>query len=325
MNKKEIVIGNNDAGQRIDKFLTKAFPNMPQNMAQKLIRKKEIRLNGKRCECSDMLKEGDVLRIFAKEDLLCNPKPKTWLRYDFNKGLDAVYEDENILIVNKFMGMVCHEDDLHTEDTLVNRINSYLISKGEFSPESEASFAPALCNRLDKNTSGLVIAAKNAVALRSINEAIREGRVKKQYMCVTCGKFSSASGRLVAYHKKDETENIVSIKDEPCEGYKEIITEFEVVQSIPPFNLVRITLITGRTHQIRAHLAHNGTPIIGDMKYGNAKINKLHGKRYQLLCANRLMFNFADDSPLSYLNGKVFEHPLHETFTFFTNFSPKTA
>ena len=273
---KEFVINKNDSGQRVDKFISKALPTLPKSMMYKLIRKKDIKVNGKRCDGSYILNENDKLVLYIKDEFSAEKKSETAYNPDFK--LDVVYEDENILIVYKPTGIPVHTDNEKSDDTLVNNVISYLISTNAYNPQAESSFRPAICNRLDKNTCGLVIAAKNAAALREINESIRLHNINKTYICITINPLPKKSDTISAYHKKNEN-NIVSISDIKLDGYKEIITKYNVLRTCGQLSLVEVTLVTGRTHQIRAHLAHIGSALLGDNKYGNSQINKKYNCR----------------------------------------------
>jgi len=298
---KKFIINENDSGQRVDKFITKTLPELPKSMMYKLIRKKDIKINGKRCDISSRLNSGDVVTVYVKEDVSAEKKHD--MRFlDSSSDIDIVYEDQNILIVNKPVGIDSHSNGSLMTDTLIDRIKKYLYDKHEYVPDSESSFAPALCSRLDRNTCGLVTAAKNAAALRDINEAIRSGFIHKIYHCITAAPLPESSAVITAYHMKDDTRNIVNIIDSPDEGFKPIKTGYRVIVSRPPLALVEIMLYTGRTHQIRAHLAHIGAPVLGDGKYGNIAVNKRYGVFHQMLCAYSLRFELPDSSQFSYLN-----------------------
>lgn len=298
---KEFTIMSNDSGQRVDKFLMKAMPDLPKSMMYRLIRKKDIKINGKRCEISAKLCEGDVVRVYVKDDVSAVKKHDM----SFLKAateLDIIYEDDNIIITYKPIGLDSHGNGENAEDTLINRIKLYLFDRKEYLPEEESTFAPALCSRLDRNTSGIVTAAKTAAALREMNDGIKNGYVRKIYQCITVGKPPKAEDILTAYHYRQEGRNIVRVSDKPLDGYKEIKTGYTVLEHTNNMSLLEIKLFTGRTHQIRAHLAHIGCPILGDGKYGNIAANKRHNLFRQALCAYRLEFDFPDGSPLAYLN-----------------------
>ncbi|MDE6424648.1 MAG: RluA family pseudouridine synthase [Ruminococcus sp.] len=294
-------VNDNDSGQRVDKFVTKALPDLPKSMMYRLFRKKDIKINGKRCDISVVLTAGDVVTVYVKQELSGEKKhDMTFLNSP--SDLNIIYEDENILITFKPVGLDPHSNSTSTSDTLINRIKHYLYNKKEYSPENENSFSPALCNRLDRNTSGLIISAKNALALREINEAVRSGNVHKIYHCVTVSAPPESENIISAYHKKDDTRNIVRISDKKADGYKEIKTGYKVLDHKNGLFLIEVTLFTGRTHQIRAHLAHIGAYILGDGKYGNIALNKRYGVFRQALCAYALKFELPENSPLSYLN-----------------------
>lgn len=298
---KKFVINDNDSGQRVDKFVSKALPELPKSMMYRLIRKKDIKINGKRCEISTRLNAGDILTVYVKDEVAAE-KSHDMSFLEHSAELDIVYEDENVLIVNKPVGLDSHSNGSPMTDTLIDRIKHYLYNKKEYQPENESSFAPALCSRLDRNTCGLVTAAKTAVALRDLNEAIRSGNVHKIYHCVTAAPPPRESDIIIAYHQKDESRNLVKISDSPIDGYKPIKTGYKVLAAKAPLALVEVTLYTGRTHQIRAHLAHIGAPVLGDGKYGITAVNKRYGVFRQALCAYELSFQLPETSKMKYLN-----------------------
>lgn len=303
---KSFIAGKNDAGQRADKFLEKAVPALPKNLMYRYIRIKRIKINGKRCEISQRINEGDLIELYINDEFFdgSSDKPGFLLA---PSTLDIVYEDDNILIADKKCGLVVHEDEQKTPDTLINRIQHYLYDKGEYDPDSELSFAPSLCNRLDRNTSGLVVCAKNSESLRILNEKIKNREISKHYLCITYGIPSPAAARMQAYLVKDEKTKTVRISDRPAKNSKTIITEYKVLKHNGTLALCEIDLITGRTHQIRAHMAHLGCPVLGDGKYGSNEINRKYKIKTQALHAYMLRFDFTSDSGiLSYLNGKEF-------------------
>ncbi|MGN0631099.1 MAG: RluA family pseudouridine synthase [Ruminococcus sp.] len=308
---KEFIIKKNDSGQRLDKFLQKAAPGIPKSMLYKALRTKKIKLNGKRADGSGMLSEGDLVSCYLKDDFFNAPAKKAGRADSFcfmnvPAELSVVYEDSNILIVFKPAGLVVHDDDKNTADTLIARVMHYLYKSGSYSPESENSFTPALCNRLDRNTSGLVIAAKNAAALREVNRLIRENRVHKSYYCITAGKPPKKQDTIKAYHFKPSGSKIVKVSARKLPGYRDMITKYNVLASNGRLCLVKIDLITGRTHQIRAHMALIGAPLLGDDKYGLPEVNRQYNEKYQQLCAYRLAFEPEKDTLFSYLSGKRF-------------------
>ena len=305
---KEYTINKNDSGQRVDKFITKAVPKLPKNLLYKYIRLKRIKLNGKRCEISTKLKEGDVMQLYINDEFF-ESEDNELSFLSAPADVDIVYEDENILLANKRSGLVVHEDESRTDDTLINRITHYLYNKGEYIPEQESSFAPALCNRIDRNTSGIVICAKNAEALRILNRKVKDRELTKKYLCVTIGIPAQKNAELRAYMIKDETTKTVTVYDKPNEHTKTMITKYKILKENTEqgLALLEVELVTGRTHQIRAHLAHEGYPLLGDGKYGSNRVNNIFHVKTQALCAYSLTFDFKTDAgSLQYLNGKEF-------------------
>lgn len=305
----EITIGKNDAGQRADRFLSKAYPNLKSSLVCKLMRKKRIKLNGAKTEPNVILKEGDVFRFYLSDELLSKEKSESNTDFrDISTEINVIYEDENILLVNKPVGLVVHEDNENTADTLINRVLSYMYQKGEYVPERENSFTPALVNRIDRNTCGIVIAAKNAESLRILSQKVRDREVQKLYLCAVRGIPEPKSGTLMAYLKKLSEENRVVISDVPKPDFLTIKTKYRVLESQGELSLVEVDLLTGRTHQIRAHFAHIRHALLGDGKYGDNEFNKRYHAKTQALCSYKLVFRFTTDAGiLGYLNNKEFE------------------
>ena len=304
----EITILKNDAGQRVDRFLSKTYPNLKTALVCKLMRKKRIKLNGAKAEPNVILREGDVLRFYLSDELLAKEPRKLGLP-DISTEINVIYEDENILLIDKPAGLVVHEDNDNSTDTLIDRVLSYLYHKGEYDPDLENSFVPALVNRIDRNTSGIVIAAKNAEALRILNQKVRDREIQKLYLCAVVGIPKPQSASLTAYLKKLPDENRVIISDKKQDGFLTIKTKYRVMNSTKneELSLLEVDLLTGRTHQIRAHFAHIGHPLLGDEKYGDSAINKRYHVKKQALCSYRLIFKFTTDAGvLEYLNGKEF-------------------
>lgn len=306
---KSFTINKNDAEQRLDKYLTKSLPNLPKALMYKYIRLKRIKVNGKRAEISTRLHIGDVVDMYINDEFF----EKKETRYDFmsaSKNIDIIYEDGNIMLLNKKTGLLSHPDETEYVDTLITRIKRYLYEKGEFDPADEASFTPALVNRIDRNTSGIVIAAKTAEALRVLNQKMKDRELHKIYLCVVHGVPIEKEATLEGFLFKDEKKNKVFVSKKKTEGSKTIRTKYKVLKSHGGLSLLEVDLLTGRTHQIRAHLASIGHPLLGDGKYGTNALNKKSGLKKQCLCSYKLIFDFTTDAgSLSYLDKKEFEIP----------------
>ncbi|MDD6214718.1 MAG: RluA family pseudouridine synthase [Firmicutes bacterium] len=305
---KELIINKNDAGQRLDRFLAKLLPAMPQSMLYKSLRKDCIKVNGRHIKNGNFrLCEGDELKLYLKEEFFIKPDPdKAYLSID--PQLDIIYEDKNILLVNKKQGMCVHADNEGDCNTLIEHIKAYLYRKGKFKPEQENTFVPSLCNRIDRNTGGIVIAAKNAEALRIMNQKIKNREIKKFYLCLVYGTLEKKVGRLTGYLFKDEVKKQVYIYNSPRKGAKSIATKYRVLEEYSGYSLVEAELETGRTHQIRAGFAACGHPLLGDGKYGSNEINRRFNYNGQALYAYRLRFEFTTESGiLDYLNGREFK------------------
>ena len=307
---RKITIGKNSAGQRIDRFLQKSFPSLTQGSICRLIRKKDIKVGGKRTEPAYKLIEGDEITLYVKDELL-EPKEKSGSFSADAPDITVIYEDDNILLADKPVGMLVHEDNDGSTRTLIAGIQRYLHEKGEYDPENELCFAPALCNRIDRNTGGIVIAAKNAEALRILNQKVRDRELVKLYLCAVCGVPKKREDTLTAYLYKDAKENRVIISDRKSPENRTIVTKYRVLGVNNDGDaLLEVDLVTGRTHQIRAHMAYIGHPLLGDGKYGSNRDNKAKGYKYQALYSYKLRFKFTTDAGiLSYLDGKEFTAP----------------
>ncbi len=312
---RELIIGKNDAGQRLDKFITKTL-DLPMSLLYKSIRMKKIKVNRKRAENSQILSVGDTVQCFLSEEFF----EKKVTKHSFESitpHLDIVYEDENIMLLNKRPGISVHEDENGSTNTLITHIQAYLYAKGEYNPDDEQSFAPALCNRIDRNTGGIVIAAKNAEALRVMNEKIKYREIDKFYLAAVHGVPKPESATIKGYLLKDEKNNQVRVFDKnPPRGAKEIITKYKVIAKNKDTSLIEVELLTGRTHQIRAHMAHIGHPLVGDGKYGVNRSDKQKGYKYQALYSYRLRFSFnkETETALDYLDGKEFKIPKKDIY-----------
>ena len=304
---KEFTIGSNDSGQRLDRFLAKSVPLLPASLAQKYIRIKRIKLNGGRAERDTRLQTGDVLQLYINDEFFDTPREDNGFLTVAVPKLNIVYEDENILLVDKRPGLAVHpHDGAEYGRTLIDHIQAYLYQKKEWRPREEHSFTPALCNRIDRNTGGIVIAAKTAEALRVMNQKIKDREMDKRYLAIVEGSLKQKSGSLKGYLFKDAKKNRVFVTDTPQPGSKSCHTDYTVLAGRNGLSLVECKLITGRTHQIRAQFAHAGHPLLGDGKYG--KLNKNYDRSYQALYSYKLTFCFTTDAgSLAYLNGKSFQ------------------
>ena len=304
---KEITIGANDAGQRLDRFLAKAVPLLPASLAQKYIRLKRIKLDGKRAERDTRLQEGNVLQLYINDEFFDKPREDNAYLTVAAPKLNIVYEDENILLVDKRPGLAVHpHDGAEYGRTLIDHIQSYLYQQREWRPREENAFTPALCNRIDRNTGGIVIAAKTAEALRVMNQKIKDRELDKRYLAIVEGTPKPREGSLKGYLFKDEKKNRVFVTDKMQPGAKTCQTNYKVLTVNNGLSLVECELITGRTHQIRAQFAHAGHPLLGDGKYG--KLDKRFDRNYQALYSYKLTFDFTTDAgSLAYLNGRSFQ------------------
>lgn len=303
---KAFIIKENDSGQRLDKFLSKAVPKLPKNLLYKYIRLKRIKVNGKRSDIKYVLTVGDKLELYINDEFFQENGNLTFLSVPSN--IDIVYEDENILLVDKKSGLVVHEDNDNSSDTLINRCLHYLYDKKEYNPADELSFTPALCNRIDRNTGGIVIIAKNAESLRVLNEKIKNRELVKYYLCVATGHLNPPHATLKDFLVRKENESIVKIFKKPQPDGKTVITEYKVLAFSKENSLLEVILHTGRTHQIRAHLAFYGHPLLGDGKYGSNQVNRRYNVNKQLLYSYKLRFEMTgEETVLSYLNHKEFE------------------
>ncbi|MCD8390792.1 MAG: RluA family pseudouridine synthase [Firmicutes bacterium] len=293
---REIIINENDAAQRLDKFITKYMPKLPKSMLYKGLRKNCVRVNGAHVkDGAYMLRGGDKVSLYFKDEFFDAPEVFAPVPFD---SLKIIYEDENILLIDKRAGELVHADENQSGASLIDKVKSYLSGKGEYSPSSEHSFSPAFCNRLDRNTAGIIIAAKNAAALRCMNEKIRGREIDKFYLCVVEGVLTGA-GTIEGYLARGDKK--VTVSDTPSSGAKFVKTDYTAVADNGKETLVEAKLLTGRTHQIRASFAHIGHPLCGDRKYGSSSRGTYR------LYSYKLRFSFdKNGSVLDYLSGMEF-------------------
>ena len=306
---KEFTIGPNDAGQRLDRFLAKAVPLLPASLAQKYIRLKRIKCNGKRIDRDTRLTAGDVLQLYINDEFFDKPREDNAYLTVASPRLNIVYEDENILLVDKRPGLAVHpHDGAEYGRTLIDHIQSYLYQKREWRPREENAFTPALCNRIDRNTGGIVIAAKTAAALRILNEKIRDREISKYYLCLVHGVPRPASGTLTSYLRRDlEKKQVFALKHKTADSLTAKL-RYTVLESRCGISLVECRLLTGRTHQIRVQMSEGGHPLVGDTKYGTAAQNRGLPYKHQALWSYRLRFDFPTGAgELEYLRGREFQ------------------
>lgn len=323
---REFVIGENDAGQRLDRFLRKACPSLPASLVQKGIRTKNIKVNGRRTEQSARLSSGDVVRLFLPEDAFVPPAGDDCWREIAVPRIQVLYEDCDLLLIDKPKGMLTQPDSREFKNTVSSHLKAYLYQKGQWDPGRENAFAPALCNRIDRNTRGMVIAAKNAQALRVLNEKIRAHELTKSYLCVVHGQMTPPAGTLTGYLLKDARNNLVTVHPAPRPGALFARTGYRTLEARGRLSLVECELFTGRTHQIRAQFAACGHPLLGDGKYGRLRDNRPYGVTSQVLYSYKLRFDLPTDAgPLNRLRGRTFSLPTDQFLEDFHRFAGKCA
>lgn len=304
---RELVVKKNDANQRLDKFLLKKFKTMPKKMAYMYIRKKCVKVNGKKATPEVMLKENDLLTFYIKDEFFDNIQEENYEFLKAPKNLKIIYEDENIILLDKKPGVIVHQDKSYHFDCLLLRLQHYLYDNGEYNPKEENCFAPALVNRIDRNTGGIVIGAKNAESLRILNQKMKDRELHKFYLCLLINRPKKDNAILSDYLIKNEKTNKVTVLRNEKQGAKKILTKYSVLETNNNLTLCEVELLTGRTHQIRAHMSSIGCPILGDNKYGNKKLNQKYSLSKQCLYSYKLAFDFTTDSGiLSYLDKKDF-------------------
>ncbi len=308
---REYTIAQNDAGQRLDRWLNKTLPLLPAALGQKYIRLGRVKVNGKKSKRDARLVRGDQLQLYINDEFFDRPTPENAFLSVYKPHLDILYEDEDLLLLNKRPGLVVHPDEQERVNTLLTHIHAYLYQKKEWSPYAEHSFAPALCNRIDRNTGGIVIAAKNAETLRILNQKIRDREVEKSYLCIILGRMDPPEGKLEGFLVKDEAKKQVSVHRRPVEGGRTAVTLYRTLQYRDGLSLMECRLVTGRTHQIRAQFAAAGHPLLGDGKYGRERDNRRFGRTGgQALYSYKLSFPFPTEAGrLERLRGRSWTVP----------------
>ena len=315
---RAVTIGQNEAGQRLDKFLNKYMKEAGVSFFYKMMRKKNIVLNGKKCTGNEKLKQGDSIKLFFSDETIEKFSAGTYAipKKEKINMLPIIYEDEQVLLMNKPVGVLSQkakDSDVSAVEILIN----YLMETDQLSKEQFRTFHPSICNRLDRNTSGILVAGKTLPALQEMNRFFKERTIAKYYRCLVKGRVIKNEEYIKGYLVKDQKTNKVSITKKKTEEGVPIETEYCVIQSNDEVSLLEVHLITGKTHQIRAHLASIGHPIIGDYKYGDKQINEMYRQAYglksQLLHAYRLEMPSSNGS-LAYLNDKKFVAELPDKF-----------
>lgn len=312
---QSLIVSKNEAGQRLDKLLSKYLNLAEKSFFYKMMRKKNITLNGRKCEGSEKLVEGDEIKLFLSDETI-EKFSQVKLQKVKKVSLNIIYEDEHILLVNKPAGMLSQKAR-DSDESLVEYMIDYLVSSGQLSTEQLRSFRPSVCNRLDRNTSGLVVGGKSLAGLQLMSASFKDRSIHKYYQCVVKGQITDKQ-MITGYLTKSETSNQVTVHKQEVPGSAPIATEYEPVKWQEGYTLLKVTLITGRTHQIRAHLSSIGHPIVGDYKYGDSKVNeeakKLYHIQSQLLHSYQVTFPKLPE-PLAYLSGRTFYAPLPKTFS----------
>lgn len=299
---REFIINRNDADQRLDKYLAKSLKRLPKSLMYKYIRNKKIKVNRKRCEISQRLNEGDLVQMYISEEFFEEQNDLSFMQA--SDQLNVLYENEHLLIVYKPANLLVHSDETKQFDTLMDRILKYLVKTKAYDPYGEKSFTPALCHRIDRNTEGIVIAAKTAEALRMMNEKIRQREIEKHYLCIVEGQLRG-SKKLMHYYRKDEQKNKAILSSTIKEGLSEVSLIYKSLAVKERYSLLDIDLLTGKSHQIRAQLAFIKHPLLNDVKYQGKPFRQLEG---QALCAYKICFSFTSDAGcLNDMKNKVIE------------------
>ena len=305
---KEFEVGKGWENRRIDRWLLSSFPRLGRGGTQRCFREKRVRLNGKHVPPDTPLRQGDLVRLFVDDQLLEPMDKRNRFLEDFHPNLRILYEDAHLLIADKQPGLLCHPDDREKNNTLIHHVQAYLYQKRAFQPSDPQAFAPALLNRLDRFTGGIVLCARSRVCADILLEKIRTREVEKRYLCITKRAPGAETGVLRSWISPAADGRRVVVSDRPQNGAQEAITDYRVLSRSGELCLLECLLRTGRTHQIRAQLAHIGHPILGDPQYGDRAFNARFRRSYQALYAYRVVFSFETDAgPLEYLKGRSFQ------------------
>ena len=305
---REYTIDSNSAGKRLDRWLSNELPALPLGLMQKFIRLKRIKINGKAAPRDARLNAGDRLQLYISDEFFEKPKTVDPFLSRIHPKLDVLYEDENLLLVDKRPGLMCHPDAREKVNTLIAHAQAYLDPKGEWDSADPKQFAPALCNRIDRFTGGIVIIAKTEAAMRVVNQKIRDREIEKRYLCIIHGRIAPPAGTLTGYIAKPDGAKKVTVLNKPAPGAQKAQTKYATLETVRGLSLMECELLTGRTHQIRAQFAHAGHPLLGDNQYGSAKQNERFGRSYQALYAYKLTFRFKSDAGvLNSLNGRSWQ------------------
>ncbi len=313
----EIKITESEQNQRLDKFLLKYLNKANKSFVYKMLRKKNIKLNEKKAEGSEMLQLNDTVKLFLSDETIESFREVKEVKKS-TKTIQVIYEDENILVVNKPQGVLIHPDSSDKIDTMIDRVLSHLVENGSFDPKDSLGFTPAICNRLDLNTSGVIIVGKNLQSVQRLNYLFKNKMIDKNYKCIVVGRVEKG-GTILGKHFKNAKTNEVKILSHKVKNdeLKDVETRYEVLEKSEKYTLLKVKLITGKSHQIRASLMNINHPIVGDRKYGDETINMIYRRKYainnQLLHAESLEI-FDEDGPLSYLNNKEFVATLPRNF-----------
>ena len=312
---RKIVVTEKEAGQRLDKFLGKYMSKAPKSFFYKMFRKKNIKLNGSKAEGSEKLQPQDEITLYLSDETIASFSEEVKV-VNVKAELDILYEDTNLLILNKAAGVLsqkAQKDDV----SLVEHITAYLLESGQLTKEQLKSFHPGVCNRLDRNTSGIIIAGKTLLGLQKMSELLKSRNIDKYYQCIVKGKVTEKQ-LVKGYLTKNRSHNKVQITTVPSEGADFIQTEYEPLCATEEFTLLKVKLYTGKSHQIRAHLQSLGHPVIGDGKYGDAQLNKRLRKEYKLkhhlLHSWQLTLPELSEPEFAGISGKTIEAPLPEYF-----------